>query len=75
MGKIKGWSRDKLTGNMIAWKTTNRPYSSIWLTQIYGKNGLWETNIDFGFPKTMAFKTKKEAINNAISIMRAHPRG
>ena len=68
--KIKGWKKDAYTGNIMAWVTTEKPFLNVWITQIYGKNGLWEVNINFGVPKTQAFKTKKEALNYAYKIMK-----
>jgi len=73
MVKIKGWKRDEHTGNIIAWVTTKRPYLNVWIVNIfknYANDGLWEVNIDFGVPRKIVFKTKKEALEKAYEIMR-----
>jgi hypothetical protein len=73
MSKIKGWRRDTNTGDIEAWVTINRPYLNVWIVQIFGKNGLWEVNNNFAVPSRMAFKSKKEALNEAYKIMRENP--
>lgn len=76
MGKIKGWERNKHTGEIDAWVTTNRPYLNVWITKAfttYRGDSLYEVHVDFAVPRTMSFTSKKEALANAYKIMRQNP--
>lgn len=78
MAKIAGWQKKRDDLDVEMWMTTETPFLMVWIdykSRREDNEELYTVVTNFTMPKRRSYKTKKEARQGALGIMRAFSMG